>query len=101
MALDGQGEEGGFFATTLKYKEDASGTLVGQCREFPFIIVKGKTLEELRKYAKRHIDVYFKTFPDEAKKKIQAHAIDPEATKEETETEWKHEKLNISLPIQG
>jgi predicted RNase H-like HicB family nuclease len=101
MASDGQGEEGGFLTTTLKYKEDGSGTLVGQCREFPFVIVKGKTLEELGKYAKRHIDVYFKTFPEEAKKIIETHGIHREAKIGESETEWKHEKLNIPLPVEG
>lgn len=99
MASEGQGEEdkGGLFTTTLKYKEDASGMLVGQCREFPFIIVKGKTPQELGRYVKRHIDVYFRTFPDDAKKIIQTHEIHPE----ESETGWKHEKLNISVPVKG
>ena len=99
MATNGQGEEGkgGLLTTTIKYKEDASGALVGQCREFPFIIVKGKTVEELGRYVKRHIDVYFKTFPEEAKKTIQAHEINPD----ESGTEWKYEKLNISVPAKG
>jgi hypothetical protein len=71
--------------------------LVGQCKEFPFIIVKGKTVNELGRYVKRHIDVYFRTFPEDAKKIIQMH----ETHLEESETEWKHEKLNISVPVKG
>ena len=99
MTSEGQGEEekGGLFTTTLKYKEDSSGMLVGQCKEFPFIIVKGRTVNELGRYVKRHIDVYFRTFPEDAKKIIQTHEIHPE----ESENDWKHEKLNISVPVKG
>jgi hypothetical protein len=88
-------EKGGLFTTTLKYKEDSSGMFVGQSKEFPFIIVKGKTVNELGRYVKRHIDVYFRTFPEDAKKIIQMH----KTHNEESETEWKHEKLNISVPV--
>ena len=94
MASEGQRKEeekGRLLTTTLKYKEEASGMLVGQCREFPFIIVKGKTVNELGRYVKRHIDVYFKTFPEEAKKIIQTHEIHPE----ESENEWKRGQVDV------
>jgi hypothetical protein len=99
MSSEGQREEEkeGLITTTIKYKEDASGMLVGQCREFPFIIVKGKTPVELGRYVKRHIDVYFRTFPDDAKKIIQTHQIHPDGL----ETGWMHEKLNISDLVKG
>jgi hypothetical protein len=98
MASGGQGEEG-FLTTTIKYKEDTSGMLVGQCREFPFIIVKGKTLEDLVEYVRRHINVYFKTFPEEAMKIIQTLGIRPES--EEVEAGWKQEKMAVTIPTKG
>ena len=101
MAPDGQGEDVGSLTITIKYKEDSSGMLIGQCREFPFIIVKGKTLEELVRYVKRHIEVYVNTFPEEANNIIQAHGTHSEAGLEETETTWKHEKLTITIPTKG
>jgi hypothetical protein len=52
---------------TLKYKPVKSELFVGQCREFPFIIVKGKSPEDLGNQIIKHAEVYFNTFPEKAK----------------------------------
>ena len=51
----------------MKFKKVKSELFVGQCREFPFIIVKGKAPEDLGEQIYRHLEVYFNTFPEKGK----------------------------------
>jgi predicted RNase H-like HicB family nuclease len=91
--------EGGFLTVRIKYKEAEQGVLVGQCREFPFIIVKGKTLDDLAEQVRMHINVYFKTFPEEGMKIIQTHGKAPEEKTEELEAGWKQEEKAITVSV--
>lgn len=86
------------FAVGIKYKEAESGLLVGQCIEFPFIIVKGKTVNDLVEKVRTHVNVYFRTFPEEGMKIVNAHEKGPEEKTEELKAGWKQEKA-ITIPL--
>ena len=52
----------------LRFKPDKSGMLVGQCKEFPFIIVKGRSTDSMADQAFKHLEIYMNNFPEEAKR---------------------------------
>jgi hypothetical protein len=58
---------------TFQYKEGYSGILVGQCVEYPSLIVQGKTFEELKEKMMKVISAYFGKFPDEKKRILGLH----------------------------
>jgi predicted RNase H-like HicB family nuclease len=56
----------GIYALTinLRIKRGYTGILVGQCKEFPAIIVQAKTLFEIKKEIFDAFEGYFKAFPE-------------------------------------
>jgi hypothetical protein len=54
---------------TIRYKNGATGLVVGFIREFPFITGQGKTFEELSNELIYDLGLYFDSFP-EGKQKI-------------------------------
>lgn len=44
------------------------GLMIGQCEQFPFIIVKGKDVNELQTQVLKHLGIYLNTFPAKRRK---------------------------------
>jgi hypothetical protein len=89
----------------IRYKQGYTGVLVGQCRELPFIIVEGKSVEELTKNVFYEIQVYFNTFPTEGKKILEQYGriVETEEAKQQTsqdtEQGWTEKKIEVPIPI--
>lgn len=106
----------------IRYKPGYTGVLVGQCIQFPFIIVEGKTVEELVKNVNYEMYVYFNTFPAEGKKILEQYGrviqteeetqkimdasetemkIEEETqeTTKDTEPGWTGMKIEVPIPI--
>ncbi len=78
--------------------------LVGQCREFPFIIVKGKSLESLREQLFKHLEVYFNTFSEEGKRVLTQFGKIVEvrngtSTEIVEDAEWTQQEELLTIPI--
>jgi predicted RNase H-like HicB family nuclease len=88
---------------SLKYKQVNEELFVGQCLEFPFIIVKGKTIMNLFEKIGEHLSIYFTTYPEKAEKIFSKQVENPELVKKEIAVKeepnnWKiHEQL-ITIP---
>jgi predicted RNase H-like HicB family nuclease len=91
----------GEFKLNMRYKKGYSGILVGQCIEFPFVIVQGNTPDDLFKEISHEIEVYFNTFPEEWKHFIEQHKENSIIEKEQIkETEgWMEKKIEIPIRI--
>jgi hypothetical protein len=59
----------------FRAKKGYTGLLVGQCNEFPAIIVQGKTLLDLRKELLDGLNWYLKAFPQRKQEMIEKYAI--------------------------
>jgi hypothetical protein len=88
----------------IRYKQGYTGVLVGQCRELPFIIVEGKSVEELTKNVFYEMQVYFNTFPAEGKKILEEHGKiveteeEKQQTSKDTEHGWTGMKIEVPIP---
>lgn len=103
------------FKMNMRYKQGYSGILVGQSRELPFMIVQGKTVDELIDEMLYETQVYFNTFPEEAKKVLDKHGevlvVDYEEQKEEDQKQqppkieekeeegWNPNTIPVTVPI--
>lgn len=88
----------------MRYKEVAKGMLVGQCRQFPFIILKGKTINELGYQLFKHVEVYMNTFPKQGKQLLEKYgkvveSITEEEITNEIEQGWKHHDQLLTIPV--
>jgi len=89
----------------IRYKPGYTGVLVGQCIQFPFIIVEGKTVEELVKNVNYEMYVYFNTFPAEGKKILEQYGRviqteeETQETTKDTEPGWTGMKIEVPIPI--
>ena len=87
----------------IRYKLGYTGVLVGQCIQLPFIIVEGKTVEELTNNVKYEMNVYFNTFPAEGKKILEQYGTtiqtEEETNKITTEPAWAGMKIEVPIPI--
>jgi hypothetical protein len=85
----------------MRYKLGYTRRLVGQCREFPFIIVEGKNLEELRNNLFYELEIYFNTFPKEGKKILEQYgrtvAVESEQTDKDKEEGWMEKQLEMQI----
>lgn len=87
------------------------GILIGQSREYPFLIVQGRTVEELIDEMGHEIEVYFNTFPKEGEKALEKYdkktvgvteEITVEMRKEDAKEEeegWNQKPIEITIPI--
>jgi hypothetical protein len=99
--------EGSTVALTfnIRYKPGYTGVLVGQCIQLPFIIVEGKTVEELTNNVKYEMNVYFNTFPAEGKKILEQYGTAIQTEEEtqkitkDTEPVWAGMKIEVPIPI--
>jgi hypothetical protein len=57
----------------IRFKQIREDLIIAQCKEFPFIIVKGKDLNNLQDQIYNHLGIYLDTFP--AKKKTILHSM--------------------------
>ena len=57
----------------VRFKPGYTGILVGQCKEIPFIIVEGKTVQELTSKISHELTIYLKTFPHEGEKILEQY----------------------------
>lgn len=77
---------------------------MGQCREFPFIIVKGATLNELAFKVHKDLEVYFNTFPKRAKEILEKHGDlirpDSQIILKERQEGWQHHEELMTIPIE-
>jgi hypothetical protein len=56
----------------MRFKKVNKDLFVGQSVDFPFMILKAKSVEELTAKMFKHMDVYFNTFPKEREKFLKA-----------------------------
>ncbi|MGI0000174.1 MAG: hypothetical protein ACRD6Q_03025 [Nitrososphaeraceae archaeon] len=76
----------------MKYKQIKPELFVGQCREFPFVIVKGKSVEGLKEAVFRHLEIYFNTYPAKGKEILSTFGTKIEDTASELKNEIENEK---------
>lgn len=97
----------GAIRLNMRYKEGYTGALVGQLEEYPFIIVEGKTLDDLLHMATHELEVYLNTFKEERKgfiKRFQEELAQetPEIKTDKKEQEkegWKEMKVEIPAQL--
>lgn len=98
------------FKINLRYRKGYTDILVGQCRQFPFIIVEGHTVDELVDEILYELEAYFNTFPEQGKKALEKYgkeAVDvPEEVvaklgKEEEEEGWNQKEILAPIPIRS
>lgn len=90
----------------LRYKKGYSGILVGQCREYPFIIVEGKTLDDLTETALHELEVYLNTFKEERErfiKRFQQETIQESSEirtveREQQQEGWMEKEIEVPRP---
>jgi hypothetical protein len=91
----------GEFTLNMRYKKGYTGILIGQCIEFPFVIVEGNTPDDLFKEIAHELEVYFTTFPEEGKRFIQEQKEKSVIEKEQIEGKegWMEKKIEIPIHI--
>ncbi|MGC1930986.1 MAG: hypothetical protein WA667_18610 [Candidatus Nitrosopolaris sp.] len=98
------GEKTVALTVNTRYKQGYTGVLVGQCIEVPFIIVEGKSVQELTNNVFYEFQVYFNTFPEEGKKILEKYGriVQTEEEKQEinkdTEEGWTGMKIKVPIP---
>lgn len=95
----------------IRYRSGYTDVLVGQCRELPFMIVEGKTVQELINNMVYEFQVYFNTFQEEGKKILEKYGkiIQTEEEKQQMERPfiyhadkeegWTEKKIEVPIPI--
>jgi hypothetical protein len=76
----------------MRYRKGYSDILVGQCREYPFIIVEGKTIDDLTETALHELEVYLNTFKEERKRFIKRFQQKPIQENSEIGTDKKEQQ---------
>jgi hypothetical protein len=85
----------------MRYKEGYTGILVGQSREFPFIIVQGATVDELVREMMYETEAYFNTFPEERKKAIERYGKIVNEPPGEDKEGWNQKAILVPIPIRS
>jgi predicted RNase H-like HicB family nuclease len=88
----------------MRYRKGYTNVLVGQCREFPFIVIEGKTVEELRAKMTYELEAYFNTFPEQGKKATEMYGKPIEegvqtVTQQQQEEGWDQKPILAPITI--
>jgi predicted RNase H-like HicB family nuclease len=63
------------FTIHFRVRRGYTGSLVGQCKEFPAVIVQGKTLLDIRDELLDGLEGYLKTFSERRNEMVQKYAV--------------------------
>lgn len=85
------------FKTNMRYRRGQDDILVGQSREFPFLIVQGKTVDELVREMMHEIEVYFNTFPQERDKALERYG--KTINEPQKEEGWNQEPIEVAIHV--
>jgi hypothetical protein len=85
----------------IRYKVGYTGILVGQCKEFPFIIVEGTSQRDITDKIFYELGIYLATFPNEGHKALEKYGevIQNEEQIDKSQEEgWTQKKIEVPIP---
>jgi hypothetical protein len=85
------------FTVNVRVKRGYTGLLVGQCKEFPAVIVQGRTLLNIRSEIFDGLEGYFQAFRGENNELIEKHGVLVESQEQKEQIDEKIQKQEQNM----